>query len=421
MNGNPEISPATQKLVEFTRAYHTALEAEMETRGRHSFPYHGEPVEVVATFKASDGFATFYLPSPPDDDHLIRRGHLFFDCTEYDLNTVCESVSIHRLKVASPMIGEPWNVYVPTPSDTEGIPGITLPWFHEDVRQAAMAGQLTSLPAMMISPIVNVKDDIRREVAPSRIKIWAPTFNFPGIGRRRLYLWTHADFWWFPDQLDLDPAKAATIARTDLLALATVQRSDPEFTVAGAQQDSSLRAADLLDEYCDELLSLLEEHGNDEEVLHQWLYDSHHWIFLEPDQEEVRSKVPFGSKVSDFVVRRSDGTYALVEIEPATARIFQRSNSEPTAVFNHACLQVSDWQRYIRDNVLTVRAEQNLEGIYEPQGMVIIGRTEDINTSEARVRWLDMKSRHEHALATYDEICNRVRALANTLRTLLRS
>ena len=366
MNGNPEISPATQKLVEFTRAYHTALEAEMETRGRHSFPYHGERVEVVATFKASDGFVTFYLPVPPDDPD-IERGYLVFDYTEYDLNRVCESVSTHHLKVASPMIGEPWNIFVPTPSDVEYIHEITSPWFHEDLRQAVMAGQLTSLPAMMISPIVDFKDGIRREVAPSRFKIWAPTFNFPGIGRRRLYLWTHADFWWFPDQLELDPAKAATIARTDLLALATVQRSDPEFTGEVAQQDSSIHAADLLDRFCDEFLSLLEEHGHDEEVLHQWLYDSHHWIFLDSEQVEVRSKVPFGSKVSDFVVRRSDGRYVLVEIERATERIFRRSDSEPTAGFNHACLQVSDWQRYIRDNVHTVRAEQNLEGIYEPR------------------------------------------------------
>ncbi len=83
--------------------------------------------------------------------------------------------------------------------------------------------------------------------------------------------------------------------------------------------------------------------------------------------------------------------------------------------------EISDWQRYIRDNVHTVRAEQNLEGIYEPQGRVIIGRPQESDTNEARICRFDMKSRHEHSLATYDEICNRVRALASTLRTLLRS
>ncbi len=47
----------------------------------------------------------------------------------------------------------------------------------------------------------------------------------------------------------------------------------------------------------------------------------------------------------------------LIEIERADTPILTRA-SEPTAPFNHACLQVRDWQRYIRENVRTVRSEQ---------------------------------------------------------------
>jgi hypothetical protein len=133
----------------------------------------------------------------------------------------------------------------------------------------------------------------------------------------------------------------------------------------------------------------------------------------------VKSKLDFGNRGSDFVVRRSDGTYVVIEIERANERIFQRKNSEPSAAFNHACQQVYDWQRYIRDNVHTVRNELGLDGIYEPSGMVIMGRSSAIDSDIARVRWRDLKGDHEPQVFTYDEIIERTRALADSLRHLL--
>jgi len=118
------------------------------------------------------------------------------------------------------------------------------------------------------------------------------------------------------------------------------------------------------------------------------------------------------------VIRCTNETYKLVEIERANARIFTKKSSEPTAHFNHACQQVKDWQRYIRVNMRTVQGEQKLEGIYEPTGVVIMGRSEDIDTDQARTRWNDMKNNHEHELFTFDDLCDRVRSLAISLRRL---
>src|SRR6185436_18431166 len=97
-------------------------------------------------------------------------------------------------------------------------------------------------------------------------------------------------------------------------------------------------------------------------------------IFLVPHAQNVWSKLPFGDKVSDFVVRRADGTYKLIEIEPADTRIFRSYDSEPSQPFNYGFQQITDWERYIRDNVHTVRAELGLADIDSPEGMVVIGR-----------------------------------------------
>ncbi|MCI0625868.1 MAG: DUF4263 domain-containing protein [Acidobacteria bacterium] len=195
---------------------------------------------------------------------------------------------------------------------------------------------------------------------PARIKIWAPVFPIPGVGLRRLYLWTHADFWWFSEKLDLTLERAEHASQSDILALQTLTASVPALTPEVVQRDTTVHAADILDEYCDEFVGLLNKEGNNEETIHQWLNDVRHRIFLDPHAQRVWSKLQFGGKVSDFVVRRADGTYKLIEIERADTRIFRSSDSEPSQPFNHACQQIRDWKRYIRDNVHTVRSELGL-------------------------------------------------------------
>lgn len=408
----------TRKLVEFTRAYHASLEANLGSRGRDSFPYHGESTRLVSIFRGSDGYAAFYLPPPPSDLH-IPEGYYVHDYSEHTLNEICQSLSLHRLQVAPAKIGERWDTFQTKPIDVPPIPGLQAPWFHDDVREAAKSGQLGSLPGMTASPIIHVEKGVRVRIEPARIRIWSPVFNFPGVGRQRLFLWTYADLWWYPQRLTLDPATAPQVAAADLLAFETVYRASVGFTPEIAQKDTSLNAAEILDGFCEEFLSLLDTEGHDEERLHQWLYTPDHRVFLDPHAILVRSKVPFGDKVSDFVIRRVDGTYTLIEIEAATTNIFQTRNQEPSAPFNHACQQVRDWQRYVRDNVHTVRTELDLPGIYEPNGMVVIGRSGDIPKGDAQIRWRDLKSK-ELELFTYDEWVDRVKALSRTLRKLLR-
>jgi hypothetical protein len=413
-------NPTTEtKLGGFINAYHSALGSELASRGPAEFPFHGDVTESVIMVKAADGFAIFYLPALADDDSNGLRGFNFFDHATYDLNTVCQSVSLRRLRAFSAGIGESANVAPGKPPETEPIPGFAPAWFDEKVRQGCLSGAIKDLPGLAVGPTVQVSDGIRRSVVPRRLKLWSPVYDFPGIGSRRQFLWTHADFWWLPEELDLEPANAAAVAASDLLALGIVREYGAQSSPAVVEDGVPENAADILERTCAEFLQLLETAGDKEETLHQWLNKKEHWIFLDARAKDVKSKVKLGKKDTDFIVRRADDTYVLVEIERANLPIFKESDSEPTWQFHHACTQVKDWQRFVKDNVHMVRDELGLAGIFDPRGMVIMGRRKDIRHDDAVVRWRDMKNTHELELYNYDDIHDNVVALAKSLRNLI--
>jgi hypothetical protein len=313
----------------------------------------------------------------------------------------------------------PWDEPINLIVDVERVPELAGHWFSDEVREAAIDKRIDSLPGMSLTPQVNVEAGIRRSVVPGRMKIWSPLVDLPGLGLKRLFLWTHADLWWSPASLDLDSSVAASVAAQDVLSLEALITGMPVLSPEVARYDAATSASDMLDSYCDELVALIDEPNTTEEVLHQWLADTRHRVFLDPHATKVWSKLAFGDAVSDFVVRTSDGSYTLIEIERASARIIQQGNQEPTASFNHACQQVRDWRRYVRDNVQTVRNELGLTDIYEPTGKVIIGRDAHVSSLEAARRWRDLRQSGDLSLQTYDQVVASVRQLAASLRTAL--
>jgi Shedu protein SduA, C-terminal len=416
MNSNKKTKSRFESLAKFSIAYSNQLNELFKNNKAVSLQHHKDNTDIICTFIAKDGISTFYMPGSPDDS--TKNGYyLIEDYADKTLNQICQSLSVHRLKVSIPDIGIHHSEINLLPEDT-GIPGLSSPWIHTDLRNAAIAGKLSSLPGMTITPIINVEKGLCTSIKPGRTKIWSPIFNFPGLGDNRLFLWTHADFWWKPDLLSWSEVDAVDIATNDFLAFSTILRQMNTFGSEQAQQDTSTHAADIFEGYCKEFSMLLDEFGDTEERIHQWLKEDKHQIFINSNIKTLWSKLPFGKKISDFVLKHSDDTYTLVEIERANLRVFRKSDSEQTAEFNHACQQVRDWQRYIRDNVHTVRSELGLSDIYEPKGMVVLGRSEDIDQLEAKSRWRDIKNRHDHKVYTYDDLIENVKILASKLREL---
>ena len=53
--------------------------------------------------------------------------------------------------------------------------------------------------------------------------------------------------------------------------------------------------------------------------------------------------------------------------------------------------------------------------------MAVIGRSAEIATKAASLRWRDMKNTYSIDVYTYDELCERIRSLATSLRTIVRT
>lgn len=398
------------ELSEFITEYWRAIESELDRVGRNHFPYHQEPCLFVPTYLASDGVAIFYMPGQPVNS---PPGLYVFDYSKHTLNQVVQSLHLHRIQFKVPTIGSKFNPLEGPIEFTELIPELNTYYFSEAVREALLSGERRA-PGLTVAPIINVAGGVISNVYPSRVKLWSPVVEYANAGRTRYFFWNHADIWWRPESLSLPNPKQA--AQLDIAAVRILQDALGTLSVEQFGRDTNHRAAENLEQEIVEFLELLAEEP-DESAIHEWLLSHNH--FLDATARRILNKVPFGRHISDFVVERADRTYELVEIE-GVQRIFTSSGSEPSAQFNHACTQVRDWMRYINENLRTVANEQKLKGIYQPNGRVIMGRSQDIDTEEAMLRWKHLKS-ESLAVDTYDDIVDRVRELARTLRSILRS
>jgi hypothetical protein len=207
------------------------------------------------------------------------------------------------------------------------------------------------------------------------------------------------------------PEVAAAWAECDLLA-AVVQRNVRESQLRSIDPNSAARKkfAQLISEY-ENLLS-----GN-EEPLHQFIRASPG--LLCPTHYRVWSKLPFGKRVTDFVFREPSGEYLLVEIEKPSHPLF-RNDGQQREELTHAIDQITDWRRYIEDNLRTVQDELGLDGISSnPSCMIVIGRSASLDEVGKRKLVALQNTMPKLKIITYDDlIANAKAAVENILGPL---
>lgn len=159
---------------------------------------------------------------------------------------------------------------------------------------------------------------------------------------------------------------------------------------------------------------LLESAPDREEDLQNFLFQNP--IFLDPLAIEIRSKHELGSEFkTDFVIKRLNNEYVLVEIEKSTDRIFTQKgvfHSELT----EAIAQVRDFQAWIHDNIAYAR--NTLPEIRRPEGLLVIGRKSSLNPE--MIKRLDEEnfSRRGHIkIITYDDLLYQAKIIYSNLIT----
>lgn len=216
----------------------------------------------------------------------------------------------------------------------------------------------------------------------------------------------------YPDTgLDVwKPEYASTWAENDLLAaVASRQFEELHFQTLDPKAGARKQYGKLLNEF----RILLDSEPDREESLQSFLRN--HPILLCPAQTKMWPKLQLGSKFTDFVFRDATLDYLLVELEKSTHTLF-RGDGHPMKELTVAMGQITDWKRYLRDNLRTVRDELGLTDISaNPRSLVVIGRSHTL-TVENRRKLRAMDDEHPRLrVMTYDDVYDNTKAVIENL------
>ncbi|MET7876564.1 Shedu anti-phage system protein SduA domain-containing protein [Micromonospora profundi] len=143
-------------------------------------------------------------------------------------------------------------------------------------------------------------------------------------------------------------------------------------------------------------------------------YLNAHPIILDPLAAEIVPKHRLGSDyITDFVIRRHDGRYLVVEIEKPQDRIFTAAG-DFTAPFSHALGQVLDFQGWVAEQNSYARSK--LPHIENPRGLLVMGRRSDLTEHQERKlrRWCANSNSID--VVTFDDLVSSGRQLLASLR-----
>lgn len=138
-----------------------------------------------------------------------------------------------------------------------------------------------------------------------------------------------------------------------------------------------------------------------EEELHRFLVA--HPVLLDPLATELRTKHELGSDfITDFVVRRVNDEYVVVEIERSTDPLF-RADGAPSTALAAAMAQVRDFQSWLSDNL--AYAQRKLPNLRRPDGLVVIGRRTGLSTMDGRrLEEENFQRRVNMRIVTFDDL-----------------
>jgi len=156
-----------------------------------------------------------------------------------------------------------------------------------------------------------------------------------------------------------------------------------------------------------------------EEEVQQFLVANQ--VLLDPVAQRILPKHPLGEDhVTDFVIQHGDSEYVLVELENPSLPLFTRKG-DASKHLRHATRQVGDWIVWVREN-LDYAKKHSLDSIYEPEGVVIIGRRQLIQSLPNGQAWLKRENStlQNIKIRTYDDLLDDAQHLVDRLRAVTR-
>ena len=182
--------------------------------------------------------------------------------------------------------------------------------------------------------------------------------------------------------------------------------------ILGSIAKSSLKISE---DVCDRLEQLVAEHLP--EQAYQEFFQEHPAL-LDPMASSIVDRQYLADMFqTDFVIRRLDDEYVLVEIEKPSDRPLTRY-PQPSAALSHALGQVVAWLSWIEDNVAYAQTH-GYPRIHSPRGLIIIGERAQLNVPQSRMLAALNDLVHPRIkIMTYDDV---IAAARNVLQNLTAS
>lgn len=129
---------------------------------------------------------------------------------------------------------------------------------------------------------------------------------------------------------------------------------------------------------------------------------------------EVLDKHRFGSEYeADYVLKRYNGLYDVVEIEASTLNVYTKQGN-PASALVHAEQQIMDWLEWIEHN--NSYAREKIQELYSPKGYVVIGRSHTLTLkTKEKLRRRNLVFRDKIEVITYDDLLENAKSLLTLL------
>lgn len=166
-------------------------------------------------------------------------------------------------------------------------------------------------------------------------------------------------------------------------------------------------SAPIIEQY-DELL----EHNSQDEKVFQQFFESFPQ-FLDPMVLEVWSKPNFhGFKIPDFVIRRTDNSYVIVEIEKP-AKLLVTNNNRISAEVSEAVSQVMQYRTFLMERFS--EAIKHFPHFQDPDALVVIGLERNLNEEQKKVLLMENQHRSKLKIVGFDWLKDRALAIYNNM------
>lgn len=138
-----------------------------------------------------------------------------------------------------------------------------------------------------------------------------------------------------------------------------------------------------------------------------------HPQILDPMCHQIWSQPDFhGIQEPDFVIRRTDDTYVVVEIE-CPSKLIVTAKDQISAKVTYAVTQVMKYRNFLMENFM--EAQKYFPNLREVECLVIIGRQNMLNNSQQRILKLENEHRHGMRIVGFDWIADRAESISKNI------